>query len=87
MGIADDLFIPSQQHLHHEQQRLDHTYVMEGAADGRNGRGCGPVDLGSGRIVIALQEQHAILPARPKVEEGSEADGTDGDGGDPPDLL
>jgi hypothetical protein len=87
MGIADDLFIPSQQHLHHEKQHLDHTYVIEGAADGSNPRGCGPVDLGSGKIVIALQEQHAILPARPKVEEESGTDDPDGDGGDPPDLF
>lgn len=87
MGIADDLFIPSQQHLHHEKQHLDHTYVMEGAGDGSNQRGCGPVDLGSGKIVIALQEQHAILPARPKVEGGSDADDPDGDGDGPPDLI
>ncbi|OEU85808.1 hypothetical protein DB35_12230 [Streptomyces abyssalis] len=85
MGIADDLFFPSQQHMQHEKQRLDHTYVMEGAADGSNQRGCGPVDLGSGRIVIALQEQHAILPARPKLDEESEGDDAGGDGG-PPDL-
>lgn len=83
MGIADDLFFPSQQHMQHEKQRLDHTYVMEGAADGKNQRSCGPVDLSSGRIVIALQEQHAILPARPKLEEESEEDAD----GDPLDLL
>jgi hypothetical protein len=86
MDITGDIFHPGLQHAQHEKQRLDHTYVVEGAADGSNHRGCGPVDLGSGKIVIALQEQHAILPARPKVEE--DPDGEDaGDGGDPPDLL
>ncbi|NLU74969.1 hypothetical protein HCC61_20195 [Streptomyces sp. HNM0575] len=85
MDIAGNIFLPSQQHAQHEQQRLEHTYVVEGAADGSNHRGHGPVDLGSGKIVIALQEQHAILPARPKVEEEAEGDDS-GDGGDPPDL-
>ncbi|QPP06410.1 hypothetical protein G4Z16_08370 [Streptomyces bathyalis] len=81
MDIAGDIFLPSQQHARHEQQRLEHTLVVEGTHE----PGCGPVDLGSGKIVIALQEQHAILPARPKLEEEAEGDDPGGDG--PPDLL
>ncbi|SCK34671.1 DUF6191 domain-containing protein [Streptomyces sp. WMMB 322] len=81
MDIAGSIFHPSQQHAQHEQQRLAHTYVVEGTHE----PGCGPVDLGSGRIVIALQDQHAILPARPKLEDDSAGEDSGADG--PPDLL
>ena len=79
MDIAGNIFLPGQQHLEGEKQRLEHTCVLEGTHQ----PGCGPVDLGSGRIVIALQDQHAILPARPKLEEEADSDEPGGD--DPPD--
>jgi len=78
MDIAGNIFLPGQQHADQERHRLEHTRVI----DGSHRPGCGPVDLGSGRIVIALQEQHAVLPARPKVEE-EDADESGED--DPPD--
>lgn len=79
MDIAGNIFLPSQQHVDQERHRLEHTCVI----DGGHQPGCGPVDLGSGMIVIALQNQHAVLPTRPKVEEEPDPDEPDGD--DPPD--
>ncbi|MGH3311855.1 MAG: DUF6191 domain-containing protein [Streptomyces sp.] len=79
MDIAGNIFLPSQQHAEQERHRLEHTYIV----DGSHQPGCGPVDFGSGKIVIALQEQHAVLPARPKLEEETDPDEPGGDG--PPD--
>ncbi|GGO48304.1 hypothetical protein H181DRAFT_02979 [Streptomyces sp. WMMB 714] len=76
MDIAGNVFLPGQQYLEQEKQRLEHTYVLEGTHQ----PGCGPVDLGSGRIVIALEDQHAVLPARPKTADEADADGPDDDG-------
>jgi len=79
MDIAGNIFLPGQQHLEGEKQRLEHTHVLEGTHQ----PGCGPVDLGSGKVIIALEDQHAVLPARPKLEEEAESDEPGGD--DPPD--
>lgn len=68
LGLAEELFTPGAQHAEDERQRLEHTRVIEGD----HGPGCGPVDLESGQIVILAQQQEAVLPPRPRVEEAPE---------------
>lgn len=76
MDIAGNVFLPGQQYLDEEKQRLEHTYVLEGTHE----PGCGPADLDSGRIVISLENQDAVLPARPRTGGEDDADGSGADG-------
>ncbi|UGY93763.1 DUF6191 domain-containing protein [Streptomyces gobiensis] len=69
-GLAEELFSPATQHTEDERQRLEHTRVEEGSF----GPGCGPVDLDSGQILIAMPTEPAVLPPRPRVAESEEED-------------
>ncbi|WP_340557677.1 DUF6191 domain-containing protein [Streptomyces sp. GSL17-111] len=69
-GPAEELFTPGVQHAEEERQRLEHTRVEEGD----HGPGCGPVDLDSGHVLIALPFAAAVLPSRPRLEEGEDGE-------------
>lgn len=67
-GLVQELFNPNAQHTEDERQRLEHTRVEEG----NHGPGCGPVDLDSGQVLIALPQEPAVLPPRPRLAESEE---------------
>ena len=62
MSIFFDLFSPGQRHRVDEQERLEHTREVEG----QNEPGRGPIDLGSGVVLI----KKAAAPA-PEEGEGA----------------
>ena len=69
LDMLHDVFNPGGKHAEDERQRLEHTRVIEGD----HGPGRGPIDLDCGlAVLIALPP--VILPARPRLEEGEEAD-------------
>jgi hypothetical protein len=62
VSIFFDLFSPGQRHRVDEQERLEHTREVEG----QNEPGRGPIDLGSGVVLIK-----PAAPA-PKGEEAAD---------------
>jgi hypothetical protein len=76
MDMTDHIFAPGLQSAGPGHVDTGHSHVAKAAHQ----QGHGPVDLGSGKIVIELQQQHAVLPARPRVEEEtSQEDGPEDD--------
>ncbi|MFR9755302.1 DUF6191 domain-containing protein [Streptomyces sp. TR06-5] len=65
LGLVQELFNPAAQHTADEQQRIDHTRVVEGQHE----PGCGPLDLESGVALLVGGGVGAVLPSRPRVEE------------------
>ncbi|MFD4257465.1 DUF6191 domain-containing protein [Streptomyces sp. NPDC058534] len=61
----DELFSPGRKHTRDEQNRLELT--REDVGDGDPGRG--PIDLGSGRVVVhPPRPEQAAKPSRPEEE-------------------
>ena len=69
LNVLQELFAPGSQHTHEEQQRIDHSREDAGSNDPCRG----PIDLTSGKVVIALPTDHAVLPPRPRTEEATDA--------------
>ncbi|MFE9095408.1 DUF6191 domain-containing protein [Streptomyces sp. NPDC007264] len=59
--MFEELFAPGRKHTHDEKRRLELTRVD--ATDGDPGRG--PIDLGSGKVVIRLPDP---APAGPEAD-------------------
>jgi hypothetical protein len=78
LDMAQELFNPNAKHTEDERQRLEHTRV----ADGDHGKGCGPIDLDSGSVVVVPSDVGMVLPPRVRVEEDAEGEG-EGDGEEP----
>ena len=77
MSIFFDLFSPGHRHRADEQERLEHTREVEGL--GEPGRG--PIDLGSGVVLI---KPSASSPGGPEADgpaDDDEAAGADEDAG------
>ena len=77
MSIFFDLFSPGHRHRADEQERLEHTREVEGL--GEPGRG--PIDLGSGVVLIKPSAsgpvgQQADGPADDDEAAGSDAEPT-----------
>lgn len=66
VNALEELFVPGSHHVHEERKRLEHS--RDDATAG--GPGCGPIDLDSGKVVVALPTE-GVLPPRPRVEEES----------------
>lgn len=71
VSIFLELFSPGQRHRVDELERLEHTREVEGVSE----PGRGPIDLGSG--VVLIKPSASTSPVR---EE--EAEGTDDEAGD-----
>ncbi|MBA0051735.1 hypothetical protein E0L36_12755 [Streptomyces sp. AJS327] len=69
LNVLEELFVPGSHHTHEERKRLEHSREDAGSND----PGCGPIDLASGRVVITLPAEPAVLPPRPRLEEDAEA--------------
>jgi len=70
VSIFLELFSPGGRHRVDEQERLEHTREVEGVSV----PGRGPIDLGSGVVLI---KPSASLPPREREEE-AEGEGDDG---------
>jgi len=71
VSIFLELFSPGARHRVDEQERLEHTREVEGVSE----PGRGPIDLGSGVVLI---KPSASLPPRERDEEAEgDADGDD----------
>ena len=66
MSIFFDLFSPGQRHRVDEQERLEHTREVEQPSE----PGRGPIDLGSGVVLIKSAE-----PVRKRTEAEGSAEG------------
>ena len=75
-NLIEELFSPGRRHTEDERRRLEHTRVEEGSND----PGQGPIDLGSGRVLIRPREQAGTetVTRRDTAKDG-DAD-HDGDG-------
>ncbi|WP_236073269.1 DUF6191 domain-containing protein [Streptomyces tardus] len=61
----EEVFNPGAQLAEDEKQQLEHTRYEDGSNDPARGQ----VDLDSGRILISLPEQQAVLPPRHRHSE------------------
>lgn len=68
LNVLQELFAPGSQYTHEEQQRVDHGRQDAGSNDPCRG----PIDLTSGKVVIALPGDQAVLPPRPRTEEAAD---------------
>lgn len=69
-AINPSILYAEQQTLNDERKRLEHTRAVEE----RHEPGRGPVDLDSGRILITPEQEPAVLPPRPRLEESEESE-------------
>lgn len=72
VNALEELFVPGSRHTHEERKRLELTRHEEGS----HGRGQGPVDLGSGQVVIRVPGAvEAAKPTGPGTAESAESAG------------
>jgi hypothetical protein len=62
-NLIEELFTPGRRHTDDERRRQEHTRVEAGSDD----PGRGPIDLGSGHVLIRIPQQRRSEP----VADGS----------------